>query len=246
MIADEETEAPDDGGLPQSQEIGVGDAFEDQASGPRVKDLSPPGSPFGVPQDVLEDQLSDVGELGAPLDPDVETPGVQIHGQEEGFPWGDQFTFGLKDNCDGSITVYNARAIRHDDPLNPTGVILGAAAANTITFGKVAAHQLICWQWVKGSALITVMRNPQDVQPNDDAYNVYGTVADFAVTNPSGDDKTFVVALNAGGAIQCGSPAIIDPWAPMPVSPNNQNLVAGTDATGKTQWWGTWQLVSWS
>jgi len=158
-----------------------------------------------------------------------------------GFPWGKQFVFGLVRSSADSITVWNAMAWRRFDAASP---YFGDAESYTVAFATAGTF-LICWQWTKSTGILTVMSEPQATIPADDSDTVYGSVARFVVTTPD-SGVTFNAALDTGGEIQSGSPALIDPWAPIPASPDNQNLVAGTDSEGKTKWWPTTELVDWS
>jgi hypothetical protein len=99
---------------------------------------------------------------------------------ESGYPWGDQYTFGLKRTGTNKITVYKGKLRRYGDP---QGVKICYEAADTeVTFAGDGAGQRIVWKWSPDTGL-TILATPQTNDPMDDSSYIYGVVAIFTVTN---------------------------------------------------------------
>ena len=168
------------------------------------------------------DMQAQQGALAMP-----QKPRIMQQAPRQGFPFGDRYTFGLKVNG-ATVTVYEGMATRAFDPSSPY-----YSDTTSVKFTSVDSDQLICWKFIKSAETFSIMSSPQLDLPDADDDNIYGVVASFDVTDPGGG-APLILALSLGGELQTGSPVVIDPWAPMPTYPNNKNLFAGTDASGKT------------
>jgi hypothetical protein len=98
---------------------------------------------------------------------------------EAGYPWGTQYTFGLKRTGANKITVYNAKARRYNDP---QGASLYYTCSDTqVTFAANGAGQKIVWRW--SPAGLSILTAPQTNDPMNDSNYIYGVIAVFSVTN---------------------------------------------------------------
>ena len=110
---------------------------------------------------------------------------VRLKKQEiPGFPWGEEYTFGMTRPAKNQIKLWNSKARRYGDPQGSS--IYYTCPDTVITFAGDGAGQRICWQWDNssdGGPVFSIMPNPQVNDPLDASNIIYGVVAVFNVDN---------------------------------------------------------------
>ena len=124
-----------------------------------------------------------------------------IDGNDDGFPYGNQWVFGL--GISGNkVTIYNALARRFGDPQGASQ-FYAVTPDVTVSFSNGLAQRIV-WQW--SPAGLTILTTPQSNEPSDDSTYLRGTVAVFDVVGSQ-------CIIANGGLVQIG-PIILPVFAP--------------------------------
>ena len=149
----------------------------------------------------------DTPELGARMDPDVPAPGVQITSGASDFPFfGSSECFGVSDNGDGTVQVYNGAAYRRGDLANNpyTDGVTPQGPLNPGTSVPMGANPWLLWKWDSAGTVITYLAAASI--PQDTGGVFYGAIAFFTFSGSG--------SITGMTRYQCGTILDLTAFAP--------------------------------